>query len=91
MGFKGVFITRTSFPDDSLFQSDTMFIEKETERWEDVNNPVVKVASAMATQLKHMTYYVSYQGPITVSYCKSGNVRKNLIFANICEFVASRK
>ena len=29
--------------------------------------------------------------PVGLKYCKSGNVRENLIFANIREFVASRK
>ena len=50
----------------SVFQTDSQFIEAETEKWEDINNPIVKVAKTMATQLKHMTNFIRYEGPITV-------------------------
>lgn len=49
-----------------MFQTDTQFIEREADKWEDMNNPVVKVAKAMATQLKHMTDFIRYEGPIKV-------------------------
>ena len=51
-----------------LLQSDTIFIEREAEKWEDVNNPIVKVAKTMATQLKDMTNFIRFEGPITVSF-----------------------
>ena len=50
-----------------LFQSEAKVIEREADKWEDINNPIVKVAKTMATQLKHMTNFIRYEGPITVS------------------------
>ncbi|XP_053407384.1 uncharacterized protein LOC123547184 isoform X2 [Mercenaria mercenaria] len=43
---------------------DAQFIERQTEKWEDESNPIVKVAKTMATQIKQMTQYVKYEGPI---------------------------
>lgn len=59
----GAVSTSTPKPVIELLK-DAQFIERQTEKWEDENNPIVKVAKTMATQIRQMTQYVRREGPI---------------------------
>ncbi|KAL4231611.1 hypothetical protein ACF0H5_009191 [Mactra antiquata] len=40
------------------------YIQKQSDKWEDNSNPIVKVAKTMTTQIQQMTDYIRQQGPI---------------------------
>jgi len=56
-------------------------IERETWKWTDDDNAIVKVAKTMATQIQLMTQYVRYEGPIKVCHIedRTKNCRKYIL------------
>ncbi|KAL3863862.1 hypothetical protein ACJMK2_005589 [Sinanodonta woodiana] len=48
----------------SLLES-VEYLQRETERWEDENNPIVQVAKLLSQQIHQMAHFVQGKGPIT--------------------------
>ncbi|KAK3597757.1 hypothetical protein CHS0354_006116 [Potamilus streckersoni] len=48
----------------SLLES-VEYLQRETERWEDENNPVVQVAQLLSQQIQQMAHFIHGKGPIT--------------------------
>ena len=47
-------------------QAAAMNLQQEAEKWEDDNNPIVRVAKEMSQQMYHMAEYTRGEGPIMV-------------------------
>ncbi|XP_052773013.1 uncharacterized protein LOC128211918 isoform X1 [Mya arenaria] len=82
---------KSQSPDRQIFEllKGARYIERETSRWADTENAIVKVASTMAQQINHMTQYVHHEGPIKThlglvetAKALAGNSDRVLQFAN---------
>lgn len=57
---------------DMTLSYTSLFLKRETEKWDDKGNQVVKVTKEMADKLYHMAQYLKRKGPIQVrnsSFC----------------------
>lgn len=52
---------------DMTLSYTSLFLKRETEKWDDKGNQVVKVTKEMADKLFHMAQYLKRKGPIQVS------------------------
>lgn len=52
---------------DMTLSYTSLFLKRETEKWDDKGNQVVKVTKEMADKLYHMAQYLKRKGPIQVS------------------------
>lgn len=49
-----------------LIQDAARFLQKEADKWEDENNPIVQVAKEMSLQMEQMAEFCKGDGPIGV-------------------------
>lgn len=54
--------------DVPLFQDAAKYLQKEADKWEDENNPIVQVAKEMSSQMEQMAEYCQGEGPVGVSF-----------------------
>lgn len=51
---------------DTTLSYTSLFLKRETEKWDDKGNQIVKVTKEMADKLYHMAQYLKKKGPIQV-------------------------
>lgn len=73
--------------DVPLFQDAAKYLQKEADKWEDENNPIVQVAKEMSSQMEQMAEYCQGEGPVGVSFDMKGSTNNNFLFFPFILFV----
>lgn len=64
-----------------MLQDAARFLQKEADKWEDENNPIVQVAKEMSLQMEQMAEFCKGDGPVGVRvWCTSTTFSINITY-----------